>query len=59
MIPYGTKKYKPQRFWSPLPTEAKDILFMPYEGPMNPLMTMFVHIQGWLGRAENRNLGKR
>ena len=47
MITYGTKKYKPKDHGQNCP-RSEDILFMPYEGLMNPLMTIFINIQGWL-----------
>ena len=48
VIHYDRKKYKAKRYWSPQPTEAEDTLYMTYDRPMNPLMTIFRNIQVWL-----------
>ena len=53
VTPYDTEKFKAKSYWSPPPTEAENTLYKPYDMPMNPLMTIFRTIKGWLERADN------
>ena len=59
VTPYDTEKVKAKSYWSPLPTEAEHTLYRPYDRPMNPLMTIFRNIQGWLEWADHQNRAGR
>ena len=59
VTPYDTEKYKAKSYWSPKPTETDNAIYRAYDRPMNPLITIFRNIQGWLERAYHLNRAGR